>query len=135
MNPEHHYIVKQAQGPLCALLKLFLGGRLKASYPTIVGVQSLRVPDKAVPHPNHPNTRFPLSAIIHQDPKAQALYETLVANSVEPAIARSILPMGVVVQMEVSGLESDWEAHRSMWQNDWCWSVTTMTEIGNVATD
>lgn len=129
MLPEHTYIVKQAQGPLCALLKLFLGGRLKPSYPTIVGVQSFKVPDKAVPHPNHPNTRFPLSSIVHQDPKTQALYNTLLGAAVEASVATSVLTLGVVAQMEVSGLESDWEAHRAMWQNDWCWSVTTLTEI------
>lgn len=129
MNPEHTYIVKQAQGPLCALLKLFLGGRLKPSYPTIVGVQSLKVPDKAVPHPNHPNTRFPLASITHQDPKTYTLYQTLLGAAVEPSVATSVLTLGVVAQMEVSGLEEDWEALRATQQNSWEWSVVSMKEL------
>lgn len=111
MKSEHDYLVLEIEAPLSTVLTLFLPNTdFTLSFPEFKGGYP-KVADKAVSLPSHPNRLFPLSSILASELKGKyELYEHMLLQSRTTLQERiSVLPLGTLCSITVSGLRGAWE--------------------------
>lgn len=114
MKPEHAYLCITLRGPLSEILALCLGTPgITLSYPQWEDTyERTDLPQLDIPHYKHLGQKHALSSVYHstlRDYNPIAKYNHLVEQRVSPSVASGVLPLGILVSMDVSALQSVWE--------------------------